>query len=154
MTETSALCCPQCLMKARGLCSRHYQLWAKGNAPYLQRFVDQWAEVKAERSRANSERNIRRTAAKRRGPPLRDRTLRHRYGITLAEWHAMFKAQGGRCAICDEEKPRLVVDHCHVTKRVRGLLCDGCNTFMGIVDTKMHLLEKAIHHQCKGNIHG
>jgi hypothetical protein len=45
----------------------------------------------------------------------------------------MLQEQGGKCAICQSAHPgrgwgRLMVDHCHATKKVRGLLCYGCNT--------------------------
>ena len=45
----------------------------------------------------------------------------------LAVW------QAGRCAVCDGrlgDQP--IVDHDHVTNRVRGLLCASCNTREGI----------------------
>ncbi len=62
-----------------------------------------------------------------------------KYGITIADWHRMFDAQGGVCAICRRPettgqygKPsRLSVDHCHETGRVRGLLCRSCNRGIG-----------------------
>lgn len=50
---------------------------------------------------------------------------------------ATFKAQGGICAICKIEGRSgarhggLVVDHCHVTNKFRGLLCSPCNTALG-----------------------
>lgn len=62
--------------------------------------------------------------------------LKHAYGITPADEEAMLVAQGGACAICGAKpkKVRLSVDHCHVTRRVRGLLCQSCNMLMGRID--------------------
>lgn len=51
------------------------------------------------------------------------------YGLTAADYDALLRLQGGRCAIC-RAKPkskRLAVDHDHKTGAVRGLLCSRCN---------------------------
>lgn len=72
----------------------------------------------------------------------RDKSYRTKYGITLADYDAMFAIQGGACAICREpckgtpEKPyhRLHVDHNHETGKVRGLLCRRCNVAVGYLE--------------------
>lgn len=54
------------------------------------------------------------------------------YGITLDEYETRVLEQGGRCACCKRGlgiKP--VVDHCHTTGVVRGIVCYGCNTGLG-----------------------
>lgn len=82
----------------------------------------------------------------------RDRELRKSYGITLADYDLMLEGQGGVCAICKEPETLinhdrtmpLAVDHCHDTKRVRGLLCAHCNQAIGKFDHDVALMEGAI----------
>src|SRR6266540_2418055 len=56
--------------------------------------------------------------------------LRRRYGMSLADRDALLARQGGVCGICKKHR-RLHVDHCHKTRKVRGLLCRGCNLGLG-----------------------
>jgi hypothetical protein len=58
------------------------------------------------------------------------------FGIGLDEYKQMLDAQGGKCAICgfqERSDPNFfpVVDHCHETGKVRGLLCANCNHILG-----------------------
>lgn len=73
---------------------------------------------------------------------VRWRRILERYGLTEDDVHAMEEAQEHRCGICGVEK-RLVIDHCHSTGRVRGLLCNQCNTFLGLLE-KPDWLESAL----------
>jgi hypothetical protein len=43
----------------------------------------------------------------------------------------MWKAQKGKCAICRIIIPDPFVDHCWVSRLVRGLLCRKCNSGLG-----------------------
>lgn len=56
-----------------------------------------------------------------------------KYNITIEEYDQMLIDQGGVCKICGTppKKRLLAVDHCHKTKRVRGLLCYNCNYILG-----------------------
>lgn len=55
-----------------------------------------------------------------------------RYGLEPEQYNAMAIDRGPNCPICKyESKP--VVDHCHETGFVRGLICRGCNTALGLV---------------------
>lgn len=59
---------------------------------------------------------------------------KNRYGITFEDYDRMLREQGGHCALCPWEptaKKRLMVDHCHETGAVRGLLCPYCNSSLG-----------------------
>lgn len=62
--------------------------------------------------------------------------LKQKYGITPERVEEMRTAQGGCCAICERKTTRLFVDHCHTTGRVRALLCQTCNTFLGWYEKK------------------
>lgn len=59
----------------------------------------------------------------------RSRVIR-KYGITHEQIEAMRVAQKGLCLIC-QSRPAKAVDHCHTTKKVRGLLCTRCNMALG-----------------------
>jgi hypothetical protein len=64
--------------------------------------------------------------------------MRRAYGMEPAEFLRLLEAQDGKCAICgggpNGPGTRLHVDHCHNSKRVRGLLCAKCNTAVGLLD--------------------
>jgi hypothetical protein len=59
------------------------------------------------------------------------------YGLSIDDYERMAREQDGRCAICGGSQSRvdsdgaLVVDHDHLTGKVRGLLCTLCNTGLG-----------------------
>jgi hypothetical protein len=73
--------------------------------------------------------------------------LKSMYGITVEEFEMMSTTQGGVCKICGRPpigKSRLSVDHEHSTsRRVRGLLCDPCNTGVGMFRDNPELLRGA-----------
>lgn len=68
--------------------------------------------------------------------------LRKKYGLTEQQYTSMQEEQGGLCALCSRRK-KLVVDHCHSTGKVRGLLCDQCNTGMGMLGDTEESLRRA-----------
>jgi hypothetical protein len=66
----------------------------------------------------------------------RSRSLR-KYGLTLLDYDEMVKTQDGRCRICGTTDSGIAgevwaVDHDHVTRRVRALLCSDCNAGLGL----------------------
>src|SRR5262249_11784633 len=65
-----------------------------------------------------------------------DLRILRRYGLSLEKYNEMGAHQGGVCEICEMFIPsgghkRLSIDHCHRTKKVRGLLCNMCNQGLG-----------------------
>lgn len=93
-------------------------------------------------------RQIRAGRRKDRDPLVQRRSeLKRLYGITLEEYSEIFAQQGEVCAICKNEcqtKKSLSVDHDHKTGKVRGLLCNGCNTSIGHFKDSPDLLRRAI----------
>ena len=64
--------------------------------------------------------------------------LLSKYGLTVSQYEKMVLAQGGRCACCHGVKKgikRLSVEHNHTTGKVRGLVCQGCNVAIGMVES-------------------
>lgn len=57
--------------------------------------------------------------------------LKKNYGLTPQCIDRMMIEQGGACKICKRTDQKLVVDHCHSTGKVRGLLCKPCNIGIG-----------------------
>lgn len=57
-----------------------------------------------------------------------------RYGITFTKYQELLILYDNKCAICkskaDEHHP-LHLDHCHINKKIRGILCYKCNVALG-----------------------
>lgn len=75
-------------------------------------------------------------------------SLKRLYGITLEDYNRLLTEQNSCCAICNLHETahngRLHVDHCHTTGKVRGLLCHGCNTGIGLFKESEDIMLKAI----------
>lgn len=67
-----------------------------------------------------------------------------RYGITIADYQAMYERQEGKCAICGTSEEKLVVDHNHKTGKVRELLCHLCNAMIGCAREDIAILTAAV----------
>lgn len=61
----------------------------------------------------------------------------YRYQLNRLDMVALLESQNKQCALCDKELEMFAgrhggfVDHCHTTGRVRGILCNRCNTVVG-----------------------
>lgn len=69
--------------------------------------------------------------------------MKAQYGITPEERKKIATKQKHRCKIC-RRKVALVIDHCHKTGKVRGLLCIKCNSYLGHFKDDPRLFERAI----------
>lgn len=76
--------------------------------------------------------------------------LEQTYGIDLIDFYRLLVEQGGGCALCGKAHAffprghRLLVDHCHATHRIRGLLCQKCNTGLGKLGDDIPGLRRAL----------
>ena len=71
---------------------------------------------------------------------------KHKYGLTKEQYLDLFVKQKNACKICEVsfKKVRAYVDHNHITNEVRGLLCNKCNTMLGLALENKKILENAI----------
>lgn len=111
-----ATCHPNRPSHGRGLCANCFQKQWATKHPESRRLT--WAKWYAKNGR-----------------------LEARYGLTREEFLERYKTQEGICAICRKPSRRLVIDHDHHLNKARGLLCYGCNTVIGILETKPELVE-------------
>jgi hypothetical protein len=74
--------------------------------------------------------------------------IKFKYKISEEEYNALFEQQDGRCLGCNEHQSNLnkplYIDHCHITKKVRGLLCHNCNTVLGFSKDNPEILQRLI----------
>ena len=74
--------------------------------------------------------------------------LKYKYKISIEEYEERLKTQNGTCKICHKieliKNGHLSVDHCHKTKRIRGLLCHQCNAGLGFFRDNIDFLNDAV----------
>lgn len=80
--------------------------------------------------------------------------LKKNFNITLEEFNQMLSNQNNLCMICrtpfnlehnrKEMERKACVDHNHQTGKVRGLICNNCNTGLGRFKDNIELLREAI----------
>lgn len=95
----------------------------------------------------------------RRTNSARKGNLKSKYGLTLEQYDILVQKQQGVCAICKlPEKAiqrgkicSLSVDHCHRTGRVRALLCNNCNTSLGLLKENVDIVSSLYQYIIKNN---
>lgn len=70
------------------------------------------------------------------------RARARRYGIGKPQFEELLKKQKGKCILCDRIPE--VIDHCHKTRKVRGLLCNKCNGNIRLLDMNEEFIKKAV----------
>ena len=88
-------------------------------------------------------------------------------GIKPIQYEFFVKLQGDKCCICGSpefaqgqyrgiktgRRRALSIDHCHETSQFRGLLCNTCNTALGMVQDNPFIVENLLaylnHHEMR-----
>ncbi len=118
ITEDNAYACKDGRRLCRTCRKENARSWREKNRNKYMSTIKAWREKNPDRVRA-----IR---------------LRVKYGKDF-DYNALLTKQRGVCANTgcgndgtESAHGRLIVDHCHDTGRVRGLLCNGCNVALGL----------------------
>ncbi len=107
---------------------------------YYQDHKERWKELIKQKVALDPHYHTKKTKKYReRHPECRKiEHLRLRYGLSKEQWNEMFLRQNGKCLICARHQndltKTLVVDHNHLTGKVRGLLCGICNTKLSVIE--------------------
>lgn len=101
--------------------------------PCVSEFNRRWRAANPDKKRAQKKRYDRK------------HDLMRNYGLTPEQYETMLATQSGACRICERPSVQtLAVDHCHITGRVRGLLCVSCNLGLGNFRDDTGFLARAI----------
>ena len=67
---------------------------------------------------------------------------RQRLKISEEQFNDLMKNEN--CQICNVELIKKCIDHCHSTNKIRGVLCNNCNTALGLVGDNVSTLQAMI----------
>lgn len=76
--------------------------------------------------------------------------MRLEYGLSEDQYSQLLQKQNNQCAICKnpfketgKHNEKAHIDHCHSTKKVRGLLCGYCNIGLGMLRDSLPIVHSA-----------
>ncbi len=78
---------------------------------------------------------------------LRWDLIKYKYGLTKQQYLDLLNEQDGLCSLCNEMPTKtnnLVVDHCHKTGQIRGLIHRRCNTGIGFFNDDVARVTQAL----------
>jgi len=124
--------------RAKGFCNGHYMQMSSG------------IELKPLRNRKTGYSKNKECQASGCNNPYRSKgyCTRHYlyikdYGISPDSYNNMLNEQEKKCAICLDEFELLYIDHNHDNGKVRGLLCNNCNTGIGMLRDDVDIVNRA-----------
>ncbi len=75
-------------------------------------------------------------------PKIKSKVIAKKHGISVEKYEEIVLKAEGKCAICKQEA-KLYLDHNHLTGKIRGMLCLGCNTAIGNLRDSVEIVEAA-----------
>lgn len=135
---------------------RYMQEYARQNPEKFKRTPEQQAKVNERRRQKYAENEAHREKTRQQvkewqqaNPRARKRQRIKKYGLTLDQFDALMESANHQCQICGysdtiSRKFFPVIDHCHDTEKVRGVLCMNCNQGIGKFQDSPERLEAAI----------
>lgn len=119
-------------------CNKLKKIYAKNicRVCYYKEQNDNWKKRNPEKVKKYKEKTNKKLLSK---GYFKDYCLRKNYGIGIETFNKLHKEQDGGCAICGKSNESLGVDHNHITGKIRGLLCKGCNLIIGIIEDRPEL---------------
>ena len=152
--------------------TKYMRVWRKNNREKVRKAVRKWQKNNPEKvskiNREYAKRNRKRLSDIRKVwyrkhrkrilkslrqsyCPAKHRILarKTKYGLGELQFDILIKQQKNRCGICElkfsqrKKSSRPHVDHCHLTDKIRGLLCSKCNLALGLFGDQAKVLRKA-----------
>ena len=66
-----------------------------------------------------------------------------KFNLSEAEYQQLMKHNN--CQVCGRDiTNKKCIDHCHNKEKIRGVLCNNCNTALGLVGDNVQILSKLI----------
>ena len=82
--------------------------------------------------------------------------IKRTYGISEEGYLKLYSDQDGKCAVCKDvielRGKQTHIDHDHETLEVRGLLCHGCNTAIGLFKENKETMKNAINYLSQAGV--
>ena len=111
--------------------------WYQRNKEKAKQKYRDWREENIDKVRAYRKQN--------RAKHYRQEVMR-KYGVDEGWFDEQLKKQGGMCECCNrkfawgDKQTTPHVDHCHQSGEVRGILCNRCNSVLGLSKDDPNLL--------------
>ena len=118
-------------------CHPNRPYYSKGMCKQCYMAQNKWPSTLAQRRRWNKSYHDRNPLARRNS------WLWTKYRIRAKDYDRILEQQNGHCFFCDTTEA-LVVDHDHNTGRVRALLCERHNIFIGSLENNFNLVDDAL----------